>query len=340
MKAAFAEKPGTLTLKEMETPSTGPEQILVRVLSTGICGSDLESYHGQMPTKFPPVIPGHECAGVVAQVGTKVTTIAPGTRVALVHQVACGRCPSCQEAQPNLCDHRISMGCREWPGSFAEFVLAPESAAVPLPEGVSNDVGALIEPLAVGIHIVRRAGVRLGDSVMVLGSGAIGLSCIMAAKAAGAGLIMATDVFDFNLRKARKIGAIHTANARLQDVAALAKELTGGRGVDQAIVAVPVADVLEQAITSTRKQGTVVLVASFNQPITVNLWTARRGEQHLIGSLSYDESDFRVAVTLASERQTELESLATHHFPLSEIHRAIQLAENRSEGVIRIMVHP
>ena len=299
MKAAVLEKPLAFAIKEIENPVPGPGEMLIRVASTGICGSELHAYHGQHPLRIPPVVLGHELSGRIAQIGPGVTGFDLGSRVTVLPQMTCGRCFYCRHGQPNLCDQRIMLGTRQWQGSFAEYLLAPESLVFTLPDGVSDNVGTLVEPLAVGIHAVRRAGVALGESVLVLGSGAIGLATIIAARAAGASRVIATDIQDYNLTKAQEVGATHTANARSEDVVGLARSLTGGLGVDRALVAVHGSAVLDQAIGATRKRGTIGLIAMFTQPVSFNLQSARVTEQSLVGCTTYDEMEFRAALSLA-----------------------------------------
>ncbi len=340
MRAAVLEKPYTFAVREMDMPVPGPGAVLVRVASTGICGSELHAYHGRHQARVPPVVLGHEVAGRVEQVGEGVTCLAAGSRVTVLPQRSCGRCPGCRQGLPNLCDARIMLGTQGWPGSFAEYLVAPAPLVVPLPDALSDDAGTLIEPLAVGVHAARRAGVRLGERVLVLGSGAIGLSAVMAARAAGADLVIATDVRDYNLKKAQSVGATHTANVRSEDVVALARSLTDGLGVDRAMVAVDAPGVLEQAIGATRKRGTIGLIAMFTRPVTFNLQPARNGEQCLVGCTTYDEEEFASALGMAARQPAGVSALVTRQFDLGEVARAFEMVMSGAEDVVRFVLHP
>lgn len=340
MNAAILEKPFTFAIKEMEVPIPGPGEVLIQVTSTGICGSELHAYHGQHPLRIPPVVLGHEVAGRIVQVGPGVNAVEPGSRVTVLPQLTCGRCPSCQQGQPNLCDERIMLGTRLWPGSFAEYLVAPESLVFPLQDRISDDVGTLIEPLAVGIHAVRKTGVAPGENVLVLGSGAIGLCVVIAARAAGASTVIATDLLDYNLRKALEVGATHTANGSSEDVVALAKSLTGGVGVDRTMVAVDGSAVLQQAIGATRKRGTIGLIAMFTQPVTFNLQPARSREQLMVGCTTYNQGEFQAALALAESIPATVAALVTHHFDLASVAQAFEIASSRSEDMVRILLHP
>jgi L-iditol 2-dehydrogenase len=283
---------------------------------------------------------GHEVSALIEETSEDEGAAPAGTRVAVMPQLACGRCPYCRNGEPNLCDGRIMMGTKSWPGSHAEYFRAPASLLFPLPDEVSDDAGALIEPLAVAVHAVRMSGLQLGESVAVLGSGAIGLMIVLAAKAAGASRVLATDVRDFNLERARKLGATHTVNAAKDDVMAVAKVMTGGRGVDRTFMAAEAPGVLDQAIGATRKRGTIALVAMFTAPSAINLQPSRVAEQRLVGSTTYDESDFRAALELARHRDAQLTSMVTHHLNLSETNRAFEMVDSRSEDVVRVMLRP
>jgi L-iditol 2-dehydrogenase len=340
VRAAVLEKPYSIAIRDVPLPERQEGWPLLKVLRTGICGSELHSYHGVHPARVPPCVMGHEVSAVVEEASEGAGATPAGTRVAVMPQLACGRCAYCRNGEPNLCDRRIMMGTKSWPGSHAEYFRAPASLLFALPDEVSDDGGALIEPLAVAVHAVRMSGLQLGDSVVVQGSGAIGLMIVVAARAAGASRVLATDVRDFNLARARELGATHLVNAMKDDVVAAAKEMTAGLGADRTFMAAEAPGLLEQAIGATRKRGTIALVAMFTKPSAVNLQPSRVAEQRLVGSTTYDETDFRTAVELARHRDAQLTSMVTHHLNLSETDRAFEIVESRSEDVVRVMLRP
>ncbi len=340
MKAVVLEKPFVLSMRDAEIPVPRTDEVLLRVLSAGICGSELHAYHGKHSGRIPPAVLGHEVTARVEPASAGSAVPAAGTRVVVLPQRVCGRCPFCRHGEPNLCEKKVMLGTREWPGPYAEYFVAPASLVYPIPDAVSDDVGTLIEPLAVGIHAVKRSGVQLGDRVLVLGSGAIGLMTVLAAQAAGAGRIIATDIRSFNLQKAREAGATHTANPQTDNIAERVRSLTDGRGVDRAFVAVEAPGVLEQAVDSVRKRGSITLIALFTDLIPVNLQRTKAWEHEMIGSLTYDESDFKAALFLAERRLPVLSGFVTHRFELAAAARAFELADTRSEAVVRIVFHP
>ncbi len=340
MKAVIFEDPFVLSMRDVKMPVPQSDEVLLRVLSAGICGSELHAYHGKHSGRMPPAVLGHEVTARVELSATGSTVPSAGTRVVVLPQRVCGECPFCKQGEPNLCENKVMLGTREWPGPYAEYFVAPASLLYSIPDAVTDDVGTLIEPLAVGIHAVKRSGMQLGDDVLVLGSGAIGLMTVIAAGAAGARLIIATDVRDFNLQKAREAGATHTIKPQAEDVADRVRSLTGGRGVDRAFVAVEAPDVIEQAVDSVRKRGSVTLIAMFTDLIPVNLQRAKAWEHEMIGSLTYDESDFKAALFLTQRKLSVLSGFITHRFDLEQVSPAFELADTRGEDVVRIVFHP
>ena len=340
MKAVFLEKPFVLAMRDIETPVPRTDEVLLRVLSAGICGSELHAFHGKHSGRIPPAIMGHEVTARVEPAPSGSATPAPGTRVVVLPQRVCGTCPFCRRGEPNLCEQKVMLGTRDWPGPYAEYFVAPASLVYPISDAVGDDAGTLIEPLAVGVHAVRRSGMRIGESVLVLGAGAIGLMTVLSAQAAGASLIIATDIGGFNLQKAREAGATHTANPQVDDIVALVRSLTDGRGVDRAFVAVDAPGIVQQAVDSVRKRGVITLIALFTDLIPVNLQRTKAWEHQMIGSLTYDESDFAAAIDLAERRLPVLSGFITHRFGLEAAAAAFELADTRSEDVVRIVFNP
>ncbi|MGE5482948.1 MAG: zinc-dependent alcohol dehydrogenase, partial [Bacteroidota bacterium] len=246
MKAAMCQEPFKIKLLDLPVPEMGPNDVLIRVRATGICGSDLHTFRGVHPFRKCPVILGHEMAGEVAEVGTSVKGFKPGDRVTMEPQIACGHCDYCRRGLYQLCLSKATIGMDGWQGTLAEYFVCRQDSVHYLPEEVSFEQGATVEPLAVGMHAARRAGVTLGSTVVVLGAGTIGLTAIMAAKAAGATTIFATDVAPFNLEVAAKLGATHQVNTKTQDLKGEVEKACPG-GVDAAIITAGFPVVFEQA---------------------------------------------------------------------------------------------
>ena len=354
MQALVLEDAYTFAPREMPKPVAGPGEALIRVLSAGVCGSELHAYHGKHPKRKPPAIMGHEVCGVVEALGPPAepataeaqaapagrSPVAPGDRVVVLPQKACGHCVWCLAHKPNLCDHKVMLGERTWPGGYAEYFTAPVNLLYPVPAHLGDDAATLIEPLAVAVHAVRSAGVVLGDSVTVLGAGAIGLMTMAAAKAAGAALVLGSDVCATNLDRAREAGATHICDARTEDVVAMATGLTAGLGTDHTFMAVDAPGLFTQAVNATRKQGRLTLIALFTDPATFNLQHPKAKELTMRGSLTFDPGDFAMAAELAGRLPMNLDAFITHRFPLTKGHEAFALAHARTEDMVRVVLHP
>jgi L-iditol 2-dehydrogenase len=328
---AFEERPKPV-------PATG--EALVRVLSAGICGSEIHAYHGKHAKRVPPAIMGHEVCGIVQALGPGVEGPAVGTRVVVLPQKACGACHWCGRGTPNLCDRKVMLGETSWAGGYAEFFTTPAELLYAVPDHVSDDVATLIEPLAVAVHAVRRGRIGRDDAVMVMGAGAIGLMTVVAARQAGARVILATDIVDYNLDRSRALGATHTLNVSNGDPVELAHELTGGFGLDAALMAADAPGLFDQAIDAVRKQGSVVLIAMFPDARSVNLQNPKAREQAVLGSLTFTQEDFATARDIVGAHADDLAACITHRFPLGEGERAFRLADERGEDLIRVVLKP
>ena len=229
------------------------------------------------------------------------------------------------------------LGFPEWQGSFAEYFIIPADLLYPVKDNVSSTVGTLMEPLAVGVHAIRRVGVQPGDSVVIFGSGAIGLMCVLAARAAGAKTIIATDIFDFNLNLAKSIGATHTHNVRNGSAVDMVMEITGGEGANHAIMSAEAPGLVTQALHSLAIQGHLGIAASYAEDTPINLQFLKSREFSVLGSVTYDRQDFQKAVDMASEYNDDLQKLVTHVFPLEKGAEAFALAANRTEDLVRVV---
>jgi len=210
MKAAILENAGRIEVRDVRDLRPAPDELLIRTAYAGVCGSDLHAFRGKHPFRKPPVILGHEVAGTVVECGASVEGFRPGDRVTVMPLLPCGTCLLCRMGRANVCLNKRVPGVGEWLGSFAEYSLAKASVAFKLGAATPFELGVLAEPLAVGIHSVfRQARVAAGGRVIVLGAGPIGIFTAMAARAAGAGEIVMTDLLDFNLALVREMcGAV------------------------------------------------------------------------------------------------------------------------------------
>lgn len=339
MKAALLTAPYQIGLQEVEKPRLGSYDVLIKVRCVGICGSDLHTYRGTHPFRKPPVILGHEMAGEVVEVAEDVSLFKKGDRVSVEPQTYCHHCPSCYQGNYNLCSNKRILGTTPWPGAFAEYVVIPEDKVYLLPDGLSFEEGAMVEPLAVGIRAAQMAQPRIGDTVLIMGSGTIGLATLAALKEAGVTRTIATDVEDFNLAKAKGLGAWSTVNVARESLAEKVKEWTRGEGVDAAVIAVGVPSLIDESLGLVRKKGRVVLVALFDDKAAIDTFKIVSTEAEVVGSWVYTGREFQAAIDLMSQGRIETKSFITHRWPIERIGEALDLVDKRTEDLIKIVLH-
>lgn len=346
MLAARLHGPADLRVEEVPPPGPpGPGRVLLRVKTTGICGSDLHSYAdariGDTPVKAPLVL-GHEFSAVVEQVEPDALDgsfqpLRLGTRVAVDPAQPCGRCELCEQGHPNLC-RRLHF-CGNFPdgGSLCEWMHMPGRSCFPVPDAMNDTEAALLEPLGVAIHAVDLARIRVGNSLAVLGAGPIGLLIVQVARLAGADPVFAVDRLQWRLKRAEDFGAIPVEGAVSDPVRSVMDE-TRGRGADIAIEAAWGDESVAQAAEMTRLGGRVVLVGiPSDDRLSLKHSTARRKGLTLMMSRRMKHAYPR-AITLAMRRRVDLEGLVTHRFPLAQAAEAFKLNAAYQDGVVKVMV--
>jgi L-iditol 2-dehydrogenase len=332
MKAAVLTRAGEIVLEEREAPTPGPREVLVEVSSVGVCGSDIHYYeHGRIGPFVvdSPLILGHESAGRVAAVGEGVTKHAVGDRVTLEPGVPCGRCEQCRAGRYNLCPDVVFFATPPVDGAFADYVVIHEDFAFTLPDGLSDDVGALMEPLSVGIWACRKAGVSAGDRVLVTGAGPIGLLVMQVALAFGATQVEISDVNDTRLALAARTGATRTLVSG-RDEPSTADVLIECSGHPAAVAA---------GIGAVRPAGVAVLVG-LGPGETGELPLARIQTQEIwvTGTFRYANT-YPTAIALAANGRVDLEAIITGHYGLDETEDALTVGRS-DPGSVKVMVHP
>jgi L-iditol 2-dehydrogenase len=293
------------TIEEREAPSYGDHEVLIEMSDVGICGSDVHFYeHGNIGDYAveEPLVLGHECAGVVSEVGSAVTGLDPGDRVAIEPGVPCRRCEHCKRGEYQICPHVTFMAIPPHDGAFREQVAWPADYVYPIPDSLTTAEAALCEPLSCGIHVSRVAGVGPGDTMLVAGSGPIGILCMATAREAGATDLLDTGRHDRKLVVAGEMGADRTINVREEDPVAVVEEYTDGRGVDAAVDAVGAKSALDAAIDATRRGGTVVLYGFDDDLVAdVDVLDHIVTEKDVRGAFRYADT-WPAAISLADER--------------------------------------
>ena len=328
----------TVGIQDVPEPLPGSDEVLVQVRCASVCGSDVMVVAGKHPRARTPLVLGHEFMGVVTSVseGTSIA-VATGQRVAVEPLLACKACRPCLAGLDHVCEHLKLLGI-ETDGGFAEFVKVPTERVYPVPDSFSDDVSALLEPLAVAVHAVELAPPSPDDSVVILGAGPIGLLIAQVARAGGASRIVLTELDDFRLELAAKLG-FETIDVKSADPVQSVMELTGGFGADVVFDAVGVPKAAEQVIPMTGIRGRIVIVGIHKKPAAVNFQQLTYREHTILGSRIYASGNFPTAIELVSTGLVDLEPLITHTFDLEHATAALGVAQ-RGRECCKILVKP
>ncbi|SFB29417.1 2-desacetyl-2-hydroxyethyl bacteriochlorophyllide A dehydrogenase [Cohnella sp. OV330] len=301
MQALIYQGPEKLTLEEVDMPSIGPDEVLVRVESVGICGSELEGYLGHSSVRVPPLVMGHEFCGRVVALGDQVRGLAPEDKVVVNPLIACGTCASCRRGAYNICRNRKIIGIHR-PGAFAAYVAVPYENAIRVPQDTDASLASLAEPLAVAIHAIK-LGFKPLDDLLVYGAGPIGLLCVAAARQMGAGNIVVLDLQPARLAHAEKLGAIGLSPREIED----RREALFPQGIPVAIDCVGVQATREQAMNLVDPGGAVIMVGLGQGKSELPMNHLVRQEISLIGAYTYSREDFRQAVALLTRGDIAIE---------------------------------
>lgn len=343
MKALLLTDHQKLEITDMPRPAPGPHEVLVRVGVCGICGSDIHGWDGSSGRRIPPLVMGHEAAGEVAEVGSEVTQLQPGQKVTFDSMVSCGECDFCRRGQMNLCDNRrvlgVSCGDYRRHGAFAEYVVVPEHIVYALPAGLPLHHAAMVEPVSVAVHAVRRTPIELGDTAVVVGSGMIGLLIIQVVQLAGCGRVIAVDVNDGRLHLACQLGATDHVNANTQDAVATIREMTNGRGADIALEAVGHTATVTSAIKSVRKGGTVTLVGNLQPEITFPLQSVVTREVDVLSSCACS-GEYPRCIEMLARGEISVEPMITARAPLEEGPNWFERLYAGQEDAMKVMLEP
>ncbi|XZE53232.1 zinc-dependent alcohol dehydrogenase [Planctomycetaceae bacterium SH139] len=343
MKALLLKEYKQIELTDVPEPEVGPEDVLVRVHACGICGSDIHGYDGSTGRRIPPLVMGHEAAGVIESVGASVTEFQPGDRVTFDSTISCGKCHFCRRGEINLCDNRrvlgVSCGDYRQNGAFAELVAVPQNIIYRLPDELSFEAAALIEAVSIAVHAVNITKFSLGDSVVVVGSGMIGLLTIQAAKLKGAGLVIATDVAADRLDVARQLGADVTLNASQLDIPAEVRQLTAGRGADAVLEVVGHQQTVNDAIAAVRKGGAVTLVGNLSPTIEFPLQSVVTREITVQGSCA-SQGEYPQCIRLLSSGAIKVAPLITAKSTLAEGAEWFAKLYEGVPGAMKVLVCP
>jgi L-iditol 2-dehydrogenase len=343
MKALLLSAYKKLEVVDLAAPQPGDDELLIRIKACGICGSDVHGYDGSTGRRLPPVVMGHEAAGLVESVGGAVSAFRPGDRVTFDSTVYCGTCFYCLRGQVNLCDHRevigVSTPAFRRMGAFAELITVPARIAYPLPDNLPFAHAAMIEAVSVAVHAVSLTPIALDDAVVVVGAGMIGLLTLQAVRQAGAGKIIVVDVDDTRLDLARSLGATQTFNSRNADVIPQILEQTMGRGADVALECVGSTIPVKLALDSVRKGGAVTLVGNVAPTIELGLQSAVTRQIRLQGSCA-SSGEYPACISLISRGAIQVEPLISAVAPLEDGSAWFDRLYNHEPGLLKVVLEP
>jgi len=328
-------EPGKVDFISKVVTDPGPGQVLIKIVSSSICGSDIHIFKGKHPSAKLPVTIGHEFSGLIAAVGSGVEDLVIGDRVTVEPVIACGKCKACRSGDYGYCEN-ISFTYRNGDGSMANYITVSKQNVFKLPDYLSYDSGALIEPLAVATHAVRRADIKLGEKVLIIGGGAVGILIAALCRRNGASEVVIADHSPKKLNIALELGATVAINSNEEDVLETVNKLTEGTGMDKTFECVGRESTFIQAMMSLRKNGLATIVGIFEEKeikIPVNRYITH--EIKVQGAQGYCW-DFPVALELSKEIQ--LEKLITHSFKLEELQEAIETILDRKNGAIKVVI--
>jgi L-iditol 2-dehydrogenase len=312
MRAMQLSEYKKLELVDVDKPAIGPKDILVEVRACGICGSDVHGYDGSSGRRIPPLIMGHEAAGVVVAIGDEVTKFSVDQRVTFDSMISCDDCPACEQGRHNLCQSRRVLGvsCETYRrhGCFTEFVQVPEHIVYSIPDELPFEHAALVEPVSVAIHAVSLLDVPDGATGVVIGTGMIGLLVVQALKVAGCSKVIAIDVDDYKLELAAKLGATTTFNAMNVDVVEEIKKLTNGEGADLSVEVVGKTQPLQTAVECVRLGGQVGLVGNLSPTVELPLQQVVTRELKLVGSCG-SNGEYPRCIELMNSREIQVAPL-------------------------------
>jgi erythritol/L-threitol dehydrogenase len=353
MRAVMCHGVRDYRMEEVLVPTPGPGEIVVKVHDCGICASDIKCFTGaplfwgdevRTPYVEPPVIPGHEFTGEVAALGDgagELHGVAIGDKVVAEQIVPCGECRYCQRGLYWLCVKAWIFGFKQCvPGGMAEYLKFPARARVyKVPEGISDKQAALIEPLACAIHAVERGNIQLGDVVVQVGCGTLGLCMVAAERLKNPGLLIALDLIDSRLELARQFGADVTINANKEDAVRRVLDLTDGYGCDVLIEATGNHEAITPSLHMIRKMGTFVEFSVMRELSTADWTIVGDGKELNIHGAHLGPYAFPIAIDYLERGLIQIEPIVTHHLPLADYEKGFAAVENPADS-IKVLVKP
>jgi L-iditol 2-dehydrogenase len=343
MNALVLTEYNHLEFVDRPQPVPGAGELLVRVAACGICGSDVHGFDGSSGRRIPPLVMGHEAAGVVAEVGPGVERFGIGDRVTFDSTIYCGECNFCGRGEVNLCDRRevlgVSCGDYRRDGAFAEYVRVPERITYKLPDAMPFEEAAMLEAVSVALHAVAVSDLQGGETALVIGAGMIGLLTLQAARAAGCSRVFIADVDATRLALARQLGATEALHLSGNELVRRCQELTGGAGVDVVLEAVGRDETVSTAIDAVRKGGTVTLIGNVTPEVRLPLQKVVSRQLRLQGTAA-SCGEYPQAIEMITNGTMQVKPLITAVAPLSEGAEWFRRLYAHEPGLMKIVLSP
>jgi L-iditol 2-dehydrogenase len=343
MNAAIMDEQLSIAVKQIDIPVPKDNEALIKVYCIGICGSDIHYYeHGRIGRYVvkEPIILGHELAGEVVEVGKNVSNVTVGDRVAVEPGVTCGQCDYCKSGRYNLCPDVVFLATPPVDGAWAEYIVMPSDYLFKLPDSMSYEEGAMLEPLSVGFHAMMRGKAQPFDRVLITGLGPIGLLAGQAAKLFGVSEIYGTDVVPFRRQLARDMGFTAALDPVKENVEQRLNELTNGSGVTLVVESSGNARAMADTIKLVRRGGRIVFVGlPADSEIPLDMGQFIDGEIDAYGVFRYANT-YPAAIQALQHSSLEIEKIVTHRFTLTDIQQALEVARKEKESSIKVMIYP
>ncbi|MGQ9801868.1 MAG: zinc-dependent alcohol dehydrogenase [Candidatus Saccharicenans sp.] len=337
MKQAILEQPQKIIFREVDKPVISDREVLIEVQRIGICGSDIKAYYGKHPYIKCPIVQGHEFSGVVAARGRKVTGLRINDKVTVRPQIVCGHCYPCKRGDYNICQNLKVIGCQA-EGAAQEYLKVDKNLVVKLPEKMSFEEGAMVEPVAVAVHALGKASRVRGRKILVLGAGTIGNLTAQVARALGARSVMITDLSSYRLKIARECRIDHMVDVSKTNLFEQLEKSFGPAGADLILECVGAGSTINQAIEVARKGSEIIVVGVFDEKPGIDIGLVQDKELKLLGSLMYKAEDYQTAIRLISSRKIRLKPLMSRTFSFEDYPEAYHFLEKSGDRVMKVFI--
>ncbi|WP_334321785.1 zinc-dependent dehydrogenase [Gilliamella apicola] len=340
MKASVCYKQNDLRTEDLPIPEISDNEVLIKMLACGLCGTDIQKIRGDSVNK--PTVLGHEVVGEIVKKGKNVSKFEIGDRVITAIHVPCFTCHYCNKGHYTICEQFRTNNID--PGGFAEFIRIPKLHLNHLTHKVSNNVtdeeATLIEPIACCLHGLKQADIRPNDSVLIMGAGTIGILHAQLAKIKGANKVIVSDMSEFKLQKALKVGCDYAINIKEKNIIDEVNKITDGQGVDVIVIAAGVSSLVADAVNMVRRAGKIIVFSGFDKNKLVTLDVSRffKDEISIIGTYSVTPYEFPEALDLLEKRKLNTEEMITHVYPLKKLSEAIDISTNPEQPVLKVII--